>query len=364
MPSIQITYPALTLKAGSRALQRIRTQGLNPAHVGILPGAAGGPRALGIQGLDLALFGDWLPLASRPRALIGASIGSWRFACACRTDPVKALRQLGECYINMRFSKKADRSEISSESAQMLRELLIGEEHRIVENPNYHLNVLMVKCLGKLASDDPKTLKWALAAALCDNLLDRRRLGRHVERVIAHDARYPPPLSALTDVTSRFVPLRADNLHAVLMASASIPMVMNGVSDLPGASEGVFRDGGILDYHLDLPYEGDDLVLYPHFSDRIIPGWFDKPLPWRQKGNAQRLQNVLLLTPSREYLERLPHGKLPDRTDYKRYLGDDAGRERYWRQAIDESRRLGDAFLELAEKQQFSQLVTPLFRER
>ena len=74
MTAIHIKFPALTLKAGKRAFTRIREQGLAPADVGILPGAAGGPKALGIQGLDLALFGDWLRRAPRERALIGASI--------------------------------------------------------------------------------------------------------------------------------------------------------------------------------------------------------------------------------------------------------------------------------------------------
>lgn len=85
MPAIQIKSPALTLKAGHRALARIRERGLQPADVGIVPGAAGGPKALGIQGLDLAIFGEWLPRAPRERSLIGASIGSWRFASACPT---------------------------------------------------------------------------------------------------------------------------------------------------------------------------------------------------------------------------------------------------------------------------------------
>ncbi|MNG15558.1 hypothetical protein D3C84_993980 [compost metagenome] len=80
----------------------------------------------------------------------------------------------------------------------------------------------------------------------------------------------------------------------------------------------------------------------------MVPGWFDKSLPWR-KGDAERLQDVLLISPSREYLATLPHGKLPDRRDFKRYLGDDAGRERYWRKAMAESQRLGDEFLELVE---------------
>lgn len=51
MTAIHIKFPALTLKAGPRAFGRIRQAGLNAADVGILPGAAGGPKALGIQGL-------------------------------------------------------------------------------------------------------------------------------------------------------------------------------------------------------------------------------------------------------------------------------------------------------------------------
>jgi hypothetical protein len=51
------------------------------------------------------------------------------------------------------------------------------------------------------------------------------------------------------------------------------------------------------------------------------------------------------VSPSRDYLAALPHGKLPDRKDFARFAGDDAGRQRYWRQAIAESDRLGEAFL-------------------
>jgi hypothetical protein len=133
-----------------------------------------------------------------------------------------------------------------------------------------------------------------------------------------------------------------------LLASGSIPMVMQGVRDLPGAGAGTYRDGGLLDYHLDLPYHGDDIVLYPHFTDRVIPGWFDKSLPWRHS-SPQGLRDVLLVAPSRDYLARLPYGKLPDRSDFKRFMGDDTRRNQYWQTAMNESQRLGDEFLELAD---------------
>ena len=113
MTAIHIKFPALTLKAGQRAFARIREQGLQPADVGILPGAAGGPKALGIQGLDLALFGDWLARAPRERSLIGASIGSWRFVSACLPDPVQGLLDLGRLYNEQRFAKGVTMAEVS-----------------------------------------------------------------------------------------------------------------------------------------------------------------------------------------------------------------------------------------------------------
>jgi hypothetical protein len=60
------------------------------------------------------------------------------------------------------------------------------------------------------------------------------------------------------------------------------------------------------------------------------------------------LQDVLLLAPSKDYLARLPYGKLPDRNDFKRFMGDAPSRQKYWRTTMDESRRMGDEFLELA----------------
>lgn len=359
MSAIHIKSPALTLRAGTRALQRIRERGLTAADVAVLPGAAGGPKGLGIQGLDLALFGDWLPQAPRPRTLIGASIGSWRFAAACLPDASAGIRRLGELYTTQRFAKRVSMAEVSSSCKQLLDELLQGQDQQLLDNPNYHLNIVLVKSQGLLVHDHKRALGLGLSSVIGNNLLARSRLGRHFERVILHDTRLQPPLKPLTDFRSHFHTLDSGNLRQALLASGSIPMVMQAILEIPGVGPGTYRDGGLLDYHLDLPYDCDGVVLYPHFSDRIIPGWFDKGLPWRRANSAQ-LQDVLLLAPSREYLARLPHGKLPDRTDFKRYLGNDDGRERYWRQAMAESARLGDEFLELANSGRLAEHLLPL----
>ena len=348
MTAIHIKSPALSLRAGKRALARIRERGLQPADVGILPGAAGGPKGLGIQGLDLALFGDWLPRAPRERTLIGASIGSWRFASACLPDARAGILRLGELYTSQRFAKGVSMAEVSRSCVQLLDDLLEGQDAAVLNNPLYRLNILIVRSHGLLQHDHRGKLSLGLSSVIGNNLLGRKHLSRHFDRVILHDARQAPPLAKLNDFSSHFHVLAENNLRHALLASGSIPMVMEAIRDIPGLEPGTYRDGGLLDYHLDLPYQGEGVVLYPHFTDRVIPGWFDKGLPWR-RGDSERLQDVLLLAPSREYLATLPHGKLPDRSDFKRYLGDDAGRERYWRKAMAESQRLGDEFLQLAD---------------
>ncbi|MFT0632784.1 patatin-like phospholipase family protein [Pseudomonas sihuiensis] len=359
MSAIHIKSPALTIKAGPRALARIRQNGLSPADVGILPGAAGGPKGIGIQGLDLALFGDWLLRAPRERALIGASIGSWRFASACLPDPAMGIRRLGELYTSQRFAKGVSMAEVSGSCRQMLNELLADQDAAIIANPHYRLHIVVVKSHGLLQHDHRGKLSLGLSSVIGNNFLARQRLGRHFDRVILHDARQVPPLAQLSDFRSHFHALTPENLRHALLASGSIPMVMEAIREIPGLEPGAYRDGGLLDYHLDLPYNGEDIVLYPHFTDRVIPGWFDKSMPWR-RGDRTRLQDVLLLAPSRDYLAHLPHGKLPDRTDFKRYLGNDAGRERYWRQAMAESARLGDEFLELVESGRLAEHLQPL----
>lgn len=359
MSTIHIKSPALTLKAGPKALARIRQNGLSPADVGILPGAAGGPKGIGIQGLDLALFGDWLPRAPRERALVGASIGSWRFASACLPDPAEGIRRLGELYTSQRFARRVTMAEVSRSCRQMLAELLADQDEAIIANPHYRLHIVVVKSHGLLQHDHRGKLSLGLSSVIGNNLLARQRLGRHFDRVILHDARQTPPFGKLRDFRSHFHTLTAENLRHALLASGSIPMVMEAIREIPGLEPGAYRDGGLLDYHLDLPYGGDDIVLYPHFTDRVIPGWFDKTMPWR-RGDRTRLQNAVLIAPSREYLARLPHGKLPDRTDFKRYLGNDDGRERYWRQAMAESARLGDEFLELVENGRLAERLQPL----
>ena len=85
------------------------------------------------------------------------------------------------------------------------------------------------------------------------------------------------------DLPTQYTKVDQTNLHQTLMASGSIPLVLRGVKDINNAPHGIYRDGGIIDYHLDLPLAqaSEGLVLYPHFFPVIKPGWFDKNLKSR-----------------------------------------------------------------------------------
>ncbi|MBQ1557540.1 MAG: patatin-like phospholipase family protein, partial [Pseudomonas sp.] len=221
MSAIHIKSPALTIKVGPRALARISQNGLSPADVGILPGAAGGPKGIGIQGLDLALFGDWLLRAPRERALIGASIGSWRFASACLPDPAVGIRRLGELYTSQRFAKGVSMAEVSGSCRQMLNELLADQDAAIIANPHYRLHIVVVNSHGLLQHDHRGKLGLGLSSVIGNNFLARQRLGRHFDRVILHDARQVPPLAQLSDFRSHFHALTSKNLRHALLASGS-----------------------------------------------------------------------------------------------------------------------------------------------
>lgn len=355
MPAIHIPYPPLVIKAGSHARKLLARQGLPAASVTTLPGAAGGPKAIGITGLDQAVF-EWLNRSPRRRELVGASIGGWRFACAMQAEPRQTLARLAERYTDETYAAKIGVADITRQTRLMLDEVLPPEARgALIDHPHYQLSLLLVRSHGMLASEARAALLGGLALSAALNTLSRGLLRHAFSRVICHDPRSDLRFKPEDSIPTLCQPLGMDNLDAALMGTIAIPGVLSGVQ-LPGAPAATYRDGGLTDYHLDFPFaHGDDIVLYPHFTERIVPGWFDKFLPWRGSSPAHHA-NTVLIAPSRDYLARLPGGKLPDRQDFHRYLGRDAQRQQVWRQATAESQRLGDAFMAWLERPDLGQV--------
>ena len=135
---------------------------------------------------------------------------------------------------------------------------------------------------------------------------------------------------------------------------------MHGIGDIEGIP-GVFRDGGILDYHLDIPFlpaEDEGLVLYPHFYSSITPGWFDKRL--KRTAKPEHLDHLVLISPKQDFIETLPYQKIPDRTDFKTFHYDDKKRMSYWQKTVDMSQALGDELHTLIETGAIASRVEPI----
>ena len=346
---------ALSFHAGPRALAHIRKHGLQAHDIAVVPAAAGGPKGLIFQALDQWIFGSWLPSAPRERTLIGSSIGAWRMAAACQADPVSAFRRLGDLYCDQRYTARPSQQEIDDVCQNLLREFVGGREDEILNHPHYRLNLLTVRGLRGLASPaHPRAEMRGFAAASLLNLASRDRLAHMLERVVVSDSRDASPWlrEKFDSFTTHFSHLDRGNLASALLASGTLPLIMKPVRDIAGAPGGAYWDGGIIDYHLALPYSrlphgeaGGSLVLYPHFTEHIVPGWLDKGLPWRRiaRGpNRGWLDNVVIVAPTREFLRTLPLHKLPDRKDFKHYGLNHDERIRNWKIAMSQGERLRD----------------------
>lgn len=361
---------ALTIHAGSKALAHIGAHGLRAEDIAIVPAAAGGPKGLIFQALDQWMFGSWLAQAPRERTLIGASIGAWRMAAACQADPVAAFARLGKLYTEQRYTKKKpSQQEIDAVVRPLVQELVRGHEEAILTHPGHRLHVVAARGRGALAAPGSRGAEMrGFAAAALHNFASRKYLARLMERVVIADPRSQAhwlhePFDAFT--THR-APLTAANLATSLLASGTLPLWMPPVTGIAQAPEGHYWDGGMVDYHLALPYAAaaqakpGELVLYPHFSPHIVPGWLDKGMPWRRAARgAQRhwLDNVVIVAPSPEFLRTLPRGKLPDRADFTYYGLDIEARIKAWRQAIGEGERMRDELAQFAEKPDLSRIL-------
>jgi hypothetical protein len=356
---------ALDFHAGPRALAHLREHGLRAHDVAIVPAAAGGPKGLILQSLDQWLFGSWLPSAQRERTLIGASIGAWRMTAACHADPGAAFQRLGDLYCEQRYPYKPSPQLVTEYVVKMLEDFIGGHEDEVVNHPHHHLHLLTTRGRRLLTSPGSKLAAMAgFTLATLDNIASRARLAKHMERVVFGNGRSPALwLKDRFDAfETHFAPLTADNIRPALLASGTLPLVMEAVRGIAHAPSGTYWDGGLIDYHLALPYSrvasnaasaGTNLVLYPHFTNHIVPGWLDKPLPWRRAGlgeNRGWLDNVLLVSPSPAFLQTLPRKKLPDRKDFHHYGLDHDARIRDWKRAIAEGQRLRDELAAFAEK--------------
>ena len=356
---------ALRIYAGPKAMQHIAQNGLQPQDVGVVPGAAGGPKGLILGPLDRFIFGDWLASTSHEVHLVGASIGAWRMATACLNNSVAAFEQLEHDYIRQDYALKPGEKfpsadTVSEDFGRNLARFYAGKVAEVLSHPRYRLHIITSRGRHILRREHKVATPLGYLGAFLSNGIHRKTMGAWLERVVFSSQNAALPFDA-RDYRTRQIDLIEANFNPALQASCSIPFVLRAVADIPGAPSGAYWDGGITDYHLHLNYpavsksKSGNFVLYPHFQKSVVPGWLDKGLKWRHKATPF-LDNMVLLAPNPDWVKTLPNAKLPDRTDFARYGTDLPARVKAWTAAASASEQLADEWQQWLCKPDVSQV--------
>ena len=342
---------ALRIYAGPAAMRHIAQNGLQPQDVGVVPGAAGGPKGLILGPLDRFVFGDWLAQSSHEVHLVGASIGAWRMATACLNNPVAGFELLEHDYIRQDYALKPGEKfpsadTVSEDFGRNLRSFYSGKVADVLSHPRYKLHIITSRGRHILRRERKVATPLGYLGAFLSNGIHRKAMGAWLERVVFSSQQAALPFDA-RDYRTRQIDLTEANFGPALQASCSIPFVLRAVEDIPGAPPGAYWDGGITDYHLHLNYPAvskgpaKSLVLYPHFQKSVVPGWLDKSLKWRHK-STPFLSNTVLLAPNPDWVKTLPNAKLPDRQDFAHYGADLQARIKAWSRAASQAQQLAD----------------------
>ncbi len=360
MPLISgIMFDNISILVGSKAIDIIRDEGLDPSRIKVLAGALGSAKFLVLTGIDRVLI-SLFKKRTDPLYLIGTSIGAFRMAAFCQKYPLAALKTLEREYIAQQYTLRPTKEDITRESLRILDAYIDDKAiEAMLNHPFMKISFLSNKCKG-LLKKEYFILQWlgiGLAAGV--NLLNRNKLGYFFERALFCGPGKIPPFASMNQFPMNIYGLTPSNFKSALLSSGSIPIVMEGISSIEGAP-GVFRDGGILDYHLDIPFlpDEDAFVLYPHFYEKITSGWFDKAL--NRKPCNKHMENVVLIAPSDTFVKSLPFAKIPDRKDFTTFKGKDRERMAYWKVVIARNKQLGNEFFEAVHSGKIRQIVKSL----
>jgi len=359
----------LVVRAGAHAALRLRAEGFHPDLFGTLVGASGGAKWIVLRHLDSVLIEHLILPRTTPLDALGSSIGSFRHACFAQRDPHAALARFDTAYVEQAYegTVQPPMSVISQESDRILR-IVLGDRgaEEICTSPLVRSHIVATRLRNDLGLDHGRRFQLQLGTGAALNLFSRRLLGRSFDRILFHttDAddvsaqghSSASPQLSFDDFETHLHALTPDRVRHALLASGSIPLLMQGVRTTPDVS-GTLFDGGIIDYHFDFEFRRrKGLVLFAHFFDRIVPGWFDKPLPWRRP-NARALDDVVMIAPSDAFVASLPDGKVPDRNDFLEFSTEE--RIERWRGITEQSRVLGDELAALIESQRLADVIEP-----
>ena len=352
----------LRIKAGKRAYEIIKAGGFNCDSISTYFGPAAGPRWLISSGFDLTLLNGNVLGRRRTVHLIGSSAGAWRFAAWLQPAAPACYQKFLNAYIDVKFTKADTPATVLTKLIDIINSYVEDDALPFaLAHKKYRLAIITSRAHNLVASEKRWLQKTGLAAGFLLNYFSRNNIYRFADRVVFYQGSMPPAFCFHPRFRGSFVRINEINFKYAVLASGAVPLVVAGVHDIYNAPRGVYRDGGLIDYHLTHQFAAkeNDIVLFFHHQERIIPGWLDKNRV-RRVPDAETLSNVLMVFPAQSFVEKLPGEKIPDRTDFLTYIDDHETRVKNWRKAVELSAPLGEEFLELVASGKIKDMVERL----
>jgi len=349
----------IRVKAGRQAYEIIRAGGFSLDKIATYFGPAGGPRWLVASGFDQTLLKEQSLGRKSPVWLVGASAGAWRFAAWLQPEAEKSYASLMEAYITAIYARKDNPQTILQSMAAIVDSYIEDDGLPFaLSNKRYRLAILTTRMKNLAASDNALLQKFGFLAIFLANALSPHLLRRFAERVVFYYGARPPDFCLQKEFKGRFSPLNEANFKSAVIASGAIPLVVAGVRDIFGAPDGVYRDGGLMDYNINQDYHNNNggMTLFFHHQERIIPGWMDKGLR-KRRPPTDFLDHVVMVYPAETFIQKLPAGRIPDRSDFDTFMDAPQTRIANWKKTAELSAPLGEEFLELVESNKLRDLV-------
>ncbi|KAG1678969.1 hypothetical protein FOA52_013032 [Chlamydomonas sp. UWO 241] len=300
------------------------------------PGASG-PRAFASMGFDILL----LDLIRRGRLtgdkwLLGGSCPdiSYHGGYNCRTEA------LMEAFVGMVYQPGDTPATLAPMMEAMYHTVLPPHlVERVLGHASLHLAIMVTQVLPPYDALPAWQLKAAFWGFLAANFVSPALLARFQRRLCFHTGSAPPPFFE-GDEGVTCVPLTAENVYQVLAATTCLPFISPHVEYIDGVGCGLFFDGALGDFHLNVVAGNEHPVLL--LGDGPGPGFkhtlWDAYVPFRAP-RADVQQGVSVLYPTHTFVARQPSRRLPTTFDYfnSEYVACPQLRHAHWRAVFDAS---------------------------
>jgi len=330
---------SFNIRAGSKAMKHIQKYGLQPKDIDVMVGAAGGPKWIVLYGLDQYLMKEWFSDSTQNIHLVGSSAGAWRLLCYALDKPSAAVKRFLKVYIEQEYETQPSQDEVTEKLKYIVNTILQGDSLNLLSNSaNRKLYILSSQSTFKKKKDSK--YKKEFLGLFLKNIISRKTLARSLNRVVFTNSSQKNFIKE-DHFKTQHIQLNNQNINDAVRSSGTLPMYMHPVENINGV-DGMLWDGALIDYHIGLDYN-EGLILYPHFSDQLIEGWFDKFLKYR-KFSSEVLNKMIIISPSKKFIESLPDAKIPDRDDFSTYIDNNALRIEKWHNISYRSKEIAEEF--------------------